>query len=50
MARNDSTTIPWVTHPWVAAGQSTIRFGIGMLDSETDWTLYHDSVQLAKER
>ncbi len=42
-------TTPWVTHPWVSEGQSTIRFGLDMLDSRADWSVYHDSVQMAEE-
>ena len=45
----DLAAVPWVTHPWVTEGQNTVRFGVGILDARTDWSLYHDSVQMAEE-
>jgi alkanesulfonate monooxygenase SsuD/methylene tetrahydromethanopterin reductase-like flavin-dependent oxidoreductase (luciferase family) len=45
----DTLTSSWITHPWVAEGQHTVRFGVGMLDPRTDWARYHDSVQMAEE-
>jgi len=45
----EHVTIPWVPHPWVTAGQNTVRFGVAMLNQWADWPLFHDGVQMAEE-
>jgi alkanesulfonate monooxygenase SsuD/methylene tetrahydromethanopterin reductase-like flavin-dependent oxidoreductase (luciferase family) len=44
----DSQTVPWVTHPWVAEGQNTVRFGVFLLGPGAGWSVYRDSIQMAE--
>jgi alkanesulfonate monooxygenase SsuD/methylene tetrahydromethanopterin reductase-like flavin-dependent oxidoreductase (luciferase family) len=39
----------WNTHPWVAEGQHTIRFGAQIMDQGTDWQELCDWVQMAED-
>jgi alkanesulfonate monooxygenase SsuD/methylene tetrahydromethanopterin reductase-like flavin-dependent oxidoreductase (luciferase family) len=39
---------PWVTHPWVAEGQHSIRFGAMIMDQGNDWLHLSDWVQMAE--
>lgn len=36
------------THPWVAAGQGTIRFGVAQVTPLVDWSAYLDVVRAAE--
>ena len=37
---------PWITHPWVAEGQHTIRFGLGVASLKgADWPAFQSFVQ-----
>ena len=39
----------WVTHPWVAEGQGSVRFGIAY-GPLADWTMIRDFVQTVEGR
>ncbi|GHO47649.1 LLM class flavin-dependent oxidoreductase [Ktedonospora formicarum] len=39
----------WITHPWVAEGQHTIRFGAQMIDQGADWQEQRDWVQMVED-
>jgi alkanesulfonate monooxygenase SsuD/methylene tetrahydromethanopterin reductase-like flavin-dependent oxidoreductase (luciferase family) len=39
----------WVTHPWVAEGQRTIRFGVSVLNPGADWSRHREWVQMAED-
>jgi alkanesulfonate monooxygenase SsuD/methylene tetrahydromethanopterin reductase-like flavin-dependent oxidoreductase (luciferase family) len=45
MPQNEGTPA-WITHPWVAEGQHTIRFGAMIMDQGTDWLQLGDWVQM----
>ena len=47
-AMPDHTIATRPAHPWVAAGQDTIRFGFGLLGPRADWALLRDRVQRAE--
>ena len=38
----------WISHPWVAEGQRTIRFGTMLMDQGTDWLHLRDWVQMVE--
>jgi len=38
----------WISHPWVAEGQRTIRFGALIMDQGTDWLQLRDWVQMVE--
>ncbi len=39
----------WITHPWVAEGQHTIRFGAQIMDQGTDWQELRDWAQMVED-
>jgi alkanesulfonate monooxygenase SsuD/methylene tetrahydromethanopterin reductase-like flavin-dependent oxidoreductase (luciferase family) len=45
--QNESVST-WITHPWVAEGQHTIRFGGMIIDQGNDWLQLGDWVQMAE--
>lgn len=49
-AEDDKTTgaATRITHPWVTAGQGTIRFGL-LADPSRDWPAFLDSARLAED-
>jgi alkanesulfonate monooxygenase SsuD/methylene tetrahydromethanopterin reductase-like flavin-dependent oxidoreductase (luciferase family) len=51
MATDDNPTsgaAPRVTHPWVTAGQQTLRFGIGA-DPSQEWAAFLDTARVAED-
>ena len=44
----DQSLTPRVTHPWVAEGQTKVRFGISMYPQPVDWPHFIDIVQRAE--
>ena len=47
MSQSTPSSAPWVTPPWVAASQGTIRFGL-FGGRWADWPGLRDFVQLAE--
>src|SRR5579863_3479605 len=48
-AMNVNGTATWLTHPWVAKGEHTIRFGVSVINQGGDWLLHRDWVQMAED-
>ena len=44
----NAKTPTWITHPWVAEGQHTIRFGSMIIDQGNDWLQLSDWVQMVE--
>jgi alkanesulfonate monooxygenase SsuD/methylene tetrahydromethanopterin reductase-like flavin-dependent oxidoreductase (luciferase family) len=47
-ANNTAGAATWTTHPWVTAGNGTLRFGVGA-DPSRDWSAFLDSARFAEE-
>lgn len=47
-AQHNEGESTWITHPWVAEGQPTIRFGAQIMDQGTDWQEQRDWVQMVE--
>ena len=47
-AQQNEGASTWITHPWVAEGQGTIRFGALIMDQGTNWQELRDWVQMVE--